>query len=59
MNEVECIRLCEEALSGKLKNYKIRINSSAILECIFEECKIPLVDRMELLKEVSNGTCKN
>ena len=42
MNEVECIRLCEEALSGKLKNYKIRINSSAILECIFEECRVPL-----------------
>jgi len=50
MIEVECIRLCEEALSGKLKNYKIRINSSAILECIFEECRIPLTDRMEILK---------
>jgi histidyl-tRNA synthetase len=59
MNEVECIRLCEEALTGKLKNYKIRINSSAIIECIFEECRVAVVDRLEVLKQVTNGTCKN
>jgi len=59
MNEVECIKVCDEALSGKLKNYKIRISSSAILECVFEECRVPLKERMELLRQVINGTCKN
>ena len=59
MSEVECIRVCEEALSGKLKTFKIRISSSAIIECILEECRVPLENRMELLKQVSNGSCKN
>ena len=59
MNEVECIRVCEEALSGKFKNFKIRLSSSAIIECIFEECRIPLEDRMDLLKQISTGSCKN
>lgn len=59
MHEVECIRLCDEALCESLKNYKIRLNSTSILECIFEECGIPLQDRVGILHEISNGSCKN
>jgi len=59
MNEVECIRVCEEALAGKFKNFKIRVSTSSISECIFEELRIPLEERIELLKQIRNGSCKN
>lgn len=58
MNEVECIRLCEEALHGKLKNYTIRINTSAIIDCIFQEYNVPIAYGIELLKEICNGSYK-
>ena len=50
MHEVECIRVCEEILSQNFKNYKIRLNTSSILECIFEECDIEVQSRLDVLK---------
>jgi histidyl-tRNA synthetase len=45
MHEVDVIRICDEALSQYFDVYKIRISSTEILECIFEECDIPIHER--------------
>ena len=59
MNEVECIRICDEALAKQFTQYKIRLSSSEILECIFEECGVELADRIPILHQINLGTCKN
>ena len=51
MLEVEAIRTLDLAFKeGKLsKLYQIKVNSSELLDAIFEECKVDLADRAAVL----------
>lgn len=53
MHEADCIRVCDEALSQYFTHYKIRLASSELLECIFEECQIDIADRLPQLQSLA------
>ena len=52
MLEVELLRVCDEAFrkSKLAQKYKIRVSSSELIDALFEECTVDLVDRIPLLK---------
>lgn len=57
MHEVDVVRICDEAVSHYFKQYKIRINSTQILDCIFEECSIPINERAFHMLQLADGNC--
>lgn len=57
MLEVDLLRLTDQAFrSSKVANYELRVSSSELLDAIFEECKISLVDRIRLLQLMHKST---
>ena len=51
MLEVEVLRICDAAFrNSKLaQRYEIKVSSSELLDAMFEECQVPLEDRIPLL----------
>ena len=57
MLEVDLLRLADQAFrTSKVANYELRVSSSELLDAIFEECKISLVDRIRLLQLMHKST---
>lgn len=51
MLEVELLRITDQAIrKSNINNYEIRVSSSELLDALFEECEIELVQRIRLLQ---------